>query len=69
MTRLLIRLIEAYRYMISPLMGHHCRFIPSCSRYALDALEKYGIAQASWLIIKRILRCHPWCKGGHDPVP
>lgn len=54
---------------MSPLLGPCCRFYPSCSEYALDALEKYGFFYGNYLILKRILRCHPWCQGGFDPVP
>jgi putative membrane protein insertion efficiency factor len=62
-------LIRAYRYFLSPLLGQRCRFTPSCSSYAIDALSHRGIFNGCFLIIKRILRCHPFAQGGYDPVP
>ena len=61
--------IYFYRWFISPCLGPRCRFVPTCSEYALDALDQHGPLRGSSLILKRILRCHPWCEGGHDPVP
>ena len=61
-------LIKAYRYAISPILPPSCRFYPSCSEYALEALGKYGFLKGSWLALKRIARCHPLSAGGHDPV-
>ena len=55
--------------MISPLFGNNCRFTPTCSSYALEALEHFGALKGSWLTVKRIIRCHPWGGEGHDPVP
>ena len=55
--------------MLSPLVGQQCRFTPSCSHYAEQAIELYGPARGSFMALKRILRCHPFCAGGHDPVP
>jgi putative membrane protein insertion efficiency factor len=55
--------------MISPLMAGHCRFYPSCSSYAIEALEKHGALKGSYLTVRRLLRCQPFCKGGCDPVP
>jgi uncharacterized protein len=69
MKTLLLLLIRFYRFAISPWLGSSCRFHPSCSAYAMEALEKHGVIKGSWLSIWRILRCHPWCDGGHDPVP
>ncbi len=62
-------LIRFYRAAISPLLGANCRFIPTCSAYAMQAIEKYGAWKGGWLALRRILRCHPFCKGGYDPVP
>jgi len=69
MSRLLSFLVLGYRYSVSPLLGTHCRFHPSCSSYALEALERHGAARGGWLLIRRLARCHPWHPGGHDPVP
>lgn len=62
-------LIKIYQYTLSPLLGHHCRFFPTCSQYTLEALETYGIVAGSYLGLKRICRCHPLCQGGVDPLP
>lgn len=67
--RLLIAPIRFYRYVISPWLGYNCRFTPSCSAYAIEAIETKGALCGIWLALRRILRCHPWCAGGHDPVP
>ncbi|MFZ5979910.1 MAG: membrane protein insertion efficiency factor YidD [Candidatus Zixiibacteriota bacterium] len=64
----LIFLIYIYRATLSPFIGNSCRFEPTCSRYAEDALRKYGALRGSWLAVKRVLRCHPWHEGGYDPV-
>ena len=69
MRRLLIGIIRAYQYLLSPWWGNHCRFTPTCSHYAVEALERHGTLAGLWLAIKRILRCHPWSAGGYDPVP
>ena len=61
--------VRFYRYFLSPWVGNVCRFEPSCSRYALEALEMHGAAVGSYLAARRVLRCRPWCDGGHDPVP
>lgn len=66
---LLIGLVRGYRFFLSPWLGSSCRFEPTCSRYALDALERHGAATGSYLTLRRLARCHPWCDGGHDPVP
>jgi putative membrane protein insertion efficiency factor len=69
MRAILIALIRVYQWFISPLLGNHCRFYPSCSQYALEAIEQYGVLHGGWLAIRRLLRCHPWHPGGVDPVP
>ncbi|PVV06632.1 MAG: membrane protein insertion efficiency factor YidD [gamma proteobacterium symbiont of Ctena orbiculata] len=69
MRRILIFLIKLYQTILSPFVGQHCRFYPSCSSYALEALEKHGSIRGLWLSIKRVSRCHPWHEGGVDPVP
>jgi len=61
--------ILAYRYVVSPLLGPRCRYVPTCSAYALEALEVHGPLYGSWLVLRRISRCHPWHEGGFDPVP
>jgi len=66
---LLIGMVKGYRFFLSPWLGSACRFEPSCSRYALDALQLHGAAAGSYLVSRRLLRCHPWCDGGLDPVP
>jgi len=69
MKLLLLVLIRFYRYAISPLLGRRCRFIPSCSEYTAEAVEKYGALKGAILGLKRLSRCHPWNSGGFDPVP
>ena len=69
MKLLLLALIRIYKYMISPFLGSRCRFFPSCSEYALEAVDKYGAFKGACLGLKRIFRCHPWNTGGFDPVP
>lgn len=66
---LLVLLVRGYRLLLSPWVGNGCRFEPSCSAYALQSLEQHGAAAGSYLTVARLLRCHPWCAGGHDPVP
>lgn len=66
--KILTTIIRFYRYFISPLLGQRCRFYPSCSEYAQEALESHGALCGLWLAVKRILRCHPWHPGGYDPV-
>ena len=66
---LIIQLIRGYRYLLSPWLGSQCRFYPSCSSYALTAVERFGALRGSWLAVQRLLRCHPWHDGGVDPVP
>jgi putative membrane protein insertion efficiency factor len=69
MGRLVVGLIVIYQRVISPLLGPACRYEPSCSEYARQAVEKYGAARGSWMGIKRLARCHPFHEGGYDPVP
>ena len=69
MQQVLIGLVKAYRLVLSPWLGSACRFTPTCSAYALQALTERGAATGSYLTLKRLGRCHPWCQGGHDPVP
>ena len=69
LTRFLILLIKGYRLFISPWLPGHCRFHPSCSRYAEEALLRWGIWRGGWLTVRRLLRCHPLHPGGYDPVP
>jgi uncharacterized protein len=64
-----VLLIKLYQVTLSPLLGPKCRFTPSCSHYAVEALKKYGIFKGSWLAVKRISKCHPWGGHGYDPVP
>ena len=66
---LFMALIRFYQKFISPLLGPHCRYQPTCSQYMLEAIGRYGAAKGGWLGLKRLLRCHPWGKGGYDPVP
>ena len=66
---ILIIPIKAYQILISPLLGPSCRFTPTCSQYAIEAIQKYGPIKGSWLTFKRIIKCHPWGGCGHDPVP
>lgn len=69
MKYVLIALLKAYRTLISPLYGQVCRYYPSCSAYALDAVTEYGSLRGSWMAVRRLSRCHPWAPGGYDPVP
>jgi putative membrane protein insertion efficiency factor len=65
----LIWLVRVYQYAISPMLGRSCRFHPSCSEYAVEALQRHGALKGAWLAIRRVGRCHPWHPGGYDPVP
>jgi putative membrane protein insertion efficiency factor len=69
MSRLLLALVRAYRYLLSPWWGRGCRFHPTCSEYAAEAIERHGASRGAWLAVRRIARCHPWHAGGFDPVP
>lgn len=66
---LVLALLRAYQYALSPFLGRRCRFFPSCSEYTVEAVQKYGAARGGWLGVKRLCRCHPWHPGGYDPVP
>jgi putative membrane protein insertion efficiency factor len=63
----LVALVQAYQLFLSPLLGRHCRFEPTCSQYFIEAVRKYGAVRGSWRGLLRILRCHPWHPGGYDP--
>jgi hypothetical protein len=67
--RLFVLTIRGYQVALSPLLPSACRYTPSCSRYAIEAIEKYGAVRGSWMGARRILRCHPFHRGGYDPVP
>ena len=69
MKYVLIGLLKVYRAVISPLYGNVCKFHPTCSAYALDAVQMHGAVKGTWLTMKRLVRCHPWSLGGYDPVP
>jgi len=68
-SRGLVALVRGYQYLLSPWWGRQCRFNPTCSEYAIEALERHGAARGAWLALRRVLRCHPWGGGGFDPVP
>jgi putative membrane protein insertion efficiency factor len=69
MQRFLMAVVKAYRLFLSPWLGSSCRFEPTCSQYSLQALQAHGAAVGSYLTVARLVRCHPWCAGGDDPVP
>jgi uncharacterized protein len=69
MKTLLLALLRIYRWLLSPWLGNRCRFFPSCSEYASEALQQHGLWQGGKLALRRLLRCHPWHAGGYDPVP
>jgi putative membrane protein insertion efficiency factor len=65
----MLSLIRLYQFLLSPWVGNHCRFHPTCSEYAKSAITRYGSMRGSWLAMRRLSRCHPWHPGGADPVP
>jgi len=67
-TKCVINLINIYKYLISPLLGNNCRFLPTCSDYTKESIIKFGLVNGVWLGLRRIVKCHPWGKGGHDPI-
>ncbi len=69
MRRVLIVFLRIYQYTVRPLLGPRCRFYPSCSDYAVEAIEHHGAARGAWLATRRLCKCHPWHEGGFDPVP
>jgi uncharacterized protein len=69
MKTILIWLLKGYRFAISPLYGQVCRYHPTCSAYALEAVTRHGALRGGWLSLRRVARCHPWAAGGYDPVP
>ena len=69
MARILISMIKAYQVLLSPFFGQQCRFYPTCSQYALETINKHGAIVGSYYAVRRLLRCHPWHAGGHDPIP
>ncbi len=69
MKQLLLLIVRFYRSCISPLLPPSCRYYPTCSAYAMEAIERYGAQRGGWMALRRILRCHPFHKGGYDPVP
>ncbi|MBC7697865.1 MAG: membrane protein insertion efficiency factor YidD [Bacteroidia bacterium] len=69
MSHILIWMIKAYQVMLSPYFGQQCRFYPTCSHYAIETINKHGAMFGTYYSVRRLLRCHPWHAGGHDPIP
>lgn len=69
MSHLLLAVIRGYRYLLSPWWGGQCRFTPTCSEYAMDAIREHGALRGTWLAMRRVSKCHPWHHGGFDPAP
>ena len=69
MARILVWIVKAYQLVLSPFFVQQCRFYPTCSQYSVEAIQKHGALLGSYYTIRRLLRCHPWCEGGHDPIP
>ena len=69
MAKILISLVRAYQLLLSPLLGMNCRFQPTCSHYMMDAITRFGAVRGTWLGLRRLSRCHPFAKGGLDPIP
>lgn len=69
MARMLVSIVKAYQLVLSPFFGQQCRFYPTCSQYSVEATQKHGALLGSYYTVRRLSRCHPWCEGGHDPVP
>lgn len=68
-SKMFILIIRGYQYFLSPYVGHQCRFTPTCSHYAVEALQRHGAVRGTWLASRRLSKCHPWHTGGFDPVP
>ena len=69
MARILVWIVKASQLVLSPFFGQQCRFYPTCSQYSVEAIQEHGALLGSYYTIRRLLCCHPWCEGGHDPIP